>query len=183
MKKTLLLFTFVFIIKSAFAQKDTIGLNLPLANGALTYEKVFNMPQASKNLLYNNAKLWFIQRDTRKQGIQSQDSVLGRILGKISDTVTIKGTGFLNPTHIANVNMIIQIDCKDNRYRCRIFNLKFEIETQGKSQSFSVDSEAMALSINKHKDDSSHSDLQSINTIVENEMQSLYQTMAIKNDF
>jgi hypothetical protein len=56
MKKLLILALIIFT-KSAFAQKDTVGLNIPFANNTVVYERVFEVPNAPKNMLFGNAGL------------------------------------------------------------------------------------------------------------------------------
>ena len=41
------------------AQKDTVGLKIPVTDGAVIYERVFDVPGKSKADLYKNAQLWF----------------------------------------------------------------------------------------------------------------------------
>ena len=60
MRKLLVLALIIFA-KSASAQKDTVGLNVPFVNNTVVYEKVFDVPTAPKNLLYSNASLWFAE--------------------------------------------------------------------------------------------------------------------------
>ena len=60
MKKIFIL-AFIIFAKSAFAQKDTVGLNVPFANNTVVYERVFDVPNAPKNLLYSNAGLWLAE--------------------------------------------------------------------------------------------------------------------------
>lgn len=55
--KKILIIAFVFLAKSAFAQKDTVGLNVPYVNNTVIYERVFDAPNTSETLLYSNAGL------------------------------------------------------------------------------------------------------------------------------
>jgi len=121
--KKLLLIAFVFFTKSAFAQKDTVGLNVPVTTNGVVYEKVFDVSGISKNLLYSNAKVFFIKQHYNKFGNQLQDSVLYRVMGKDNQVVVIQRKGIFTVSPTYNFDFLLQIDCKDNKYRCRIYNI------------------------------------------------------------
>ena len=122
MKKTVLLFTFSFISLGLFAQKDTIGLNLPVKDNAIVYEQVVSAEGKSKADLYKNAKQWFVDYfKSSKEVIQSEDKEDGKIIGKGIIAVPFKG--MMGMSVIYNDKLTIQIDCRDGKYRCKIYDM------------------------------------------------------------
>jgi len=111
---------------AAFAQKDTVGLKLPVKDGRLVYEGIVNVTGKSKTDLYNNAKQWFVDYfRSSKDVIQNEDKELGRIVGKGIILLNIKynfAYGRMWPDRIT-----IQIDCKDEKYRYRIYDMTMTI--------------------------------------------------------
>jgi hypothetical protein len=126
MKKLLVLALIIFA-KSAFAQKDTVGLNVPFVNNTVVYERVFDVPNAPKNLLYSNAGLWFAEThpyvgDTQ---LQLADPVLSRVVGRGKSATDVSDKVFLKTLYYTlTYNFTLQVDCKDNKYRIRIYNIQ-----------------------------------------------------------
>ena len=130
MKKLLILALIIFA-KSAFAQKDTVGLNIPFANNTIVYEKVIDVPNTPKNLLFGNAGLWLAEThpyvaDTQFQlQLQLEDPILSRVVGRVNYSTTESNKFFLSTFYDTyTCNFILQIDCKDNKYRIRIYNIQ-----------------------------------------------------------
>src|SRR6185503_17398367 len=82
--KKLLIFAFLLSAGNAYAQKDTIGLNIPLVDKSVVYEKVYDVPRAPQNLLYSNARVWFAgtHADGGKTQLTLRDTVLSRVTGR-----------------------------------------------------------------------------------------------------
>ncbi len=127
MKKIFIL-AFIIFAKSAFAQKDTVGLNVPFANNTVVYERVFDVPNAPKNLLYSNAGLWLAETHPYigKTELQLGDPVLSRVAGRVTSSI-VTSNKFLWKTNYLTLtyNFTLQIDCKDNKYRIRIYNIQY----------------------------------------------------------
>lgn len=104
----------------AFAQKDTTGLNIPVKDGAVVYEQVYQVPNKSKADLYKNAKQWFVDYfKSSKDVIQNEDKEDGKIVGKGILLIPFKGA--LGSSVIYDDKLSIQVDCKDSKYRIRIY--------------------------------------------------------------
>ena len=59
--KRMLFFVLILISTGeAFAQKDTTGLNIPVKDDNVVYERIVEIPGKSKADLYKNAKQWFV---------------------------------------------------------------------------------------------------------------------------
>jgi hypothetical protein len=125
--KKMLIIALLFCVKSAFAQKDTIGLNVPYANGSVGYEKVFNVPNTTQNLLYSNAELWMAENHPYILETQPRlnDPALFRVVG-IANASCEGSDKVLWSTQIYyyNYKFTVQIDCKDNAYRVRIYDIQ-----------------------------------------------------------
>jgi hypothetical protein len=189
--KKLLLLAFLLIAKITFAQQqDTIGLNTPLVNGAVVYERVFNAFQKSKPELFDNAQLWFIRHYKSADCIQIQNDYTGRIVGSGTEVISFKGP--LGIDVPCNVGLTIQIDCKDGKYRSRIFNAWIEPQGQEKDKEkivttaddlmnfILVRKTVNPVSFNKNQ---AKKILQSLSVAVNNVIQSINESMNTNDDF
>lgn len=126
--KKLLIFAFLLSARNVFAQKDTIGLNIPLVDKSVVYEKVYDVPRAPQNLLYSNARVWFAgtHADGGKTQLTLRDTVLSRVTGRATYLIdrTYKVL-WQTDSYKVLYNFTVQIDCKDNKYRLRIYNAQF----------------------------------------------------------
>jgi hypothetical protein len=131
MKKLLVLVLIIFA-KSAFAQKDTVGLNIPFENNTVAYEKVVDVPNTSQNLLFGNAGLWLAETrpyiaDTQ---LQLEDPVLSRVVGRVTSSISESYKVLWQTNYFSHIyNFTVQIDCKDNKYRIRIYNIQDVVGT------------------------------------------------------
>jgi ABC-type long-subunit fatty acid transport system fused permease/ATPase subunit len=126
MKKTILIALLAVLCLSVSAQiKDTIGFNLPIVNGTVIYEQVVDIPNKTKDELYKNAKLWFVNTfKSAKNVLQNDDKSDGEIIGKGNMPVYWKI--LLAGTQNAVCNFAVQIDCKANKYRYKIYSLSVD---------------------------------------------------------
>ncbi|MES2375714.1 MAG: DUF4468 domain-containing protein [Bacteroidota bacterium] len=191
--KNLIVLVFILIAKITFAQqKDTVGLNTPFINGEVVYQKVFSAPNKSTAQLFSNAQLWFIKH-YRNPNIQIQDEATGRVVGSSVELLTFKGMLGIDGTF--DTNMAIQIDCKNGRYRARIFNIVIKAEDANKVKSF-INAEqlmydlvgikinaALVNNANPFNKNQSKRALQSLNILVDNVMSSINQTMNDSDNF
>ncbi|SDR87241.1 protein of unknown function [Mucilaginibacter mallensis] len=119
--KRILFFVLILISSgTAFAQKDTTGLNIPVKDGNVVYERVVEIPGKSKADLYKNAKQWFVDYfKSSRDVIQSEDKGDGKIVGK--GILPVLFNGAMGTQVIYDDNLSIQVDCKDGKYRVRIY--------------------------------------------------------------
>jgi len=86
------------------------------------------VPNSSQHLLYSNARLWFAgtHPDGGKTQLTLRDSVLSRVTGRSEYAIAVP-YHLLWETHYytAIYNFTVQIDCKDNKYRLRIYNIQY----------------------------------------------------------
>ncbi|MDB5157599.1 MAG: hypothetical protein JWR50_2306 [Mucilaginibacter sp.] len=191
--KKLFVLVFILIAKTTFAQKDTVGLNTPLINGEVMYQKVFTAPGKSNLQLFGNAQLWFVKHYRNLNSIQIQDDAIGRVVGGGTELLTFKGILGIDGGY--NVDMTIQIDCKSGRYRARIFNIIIETEDANKVKNF-INAEKLMNSLlgnktnitevtalNPFNKNQSKRALQSLNVLVDNVMSSINQTISDTDSF
>lgn len=189
--KNLLSLVFVLIAHITFAQqKDTVGLNTPLVNGAVVYERVFNASQKSKPQLFDNAQLWFIRHYKSADCVQIQNEYTGRIVSSGTEVISFKGP--LGIDILCDVGLTIQIDCKDDKYRCRIFNAWIEPQGQEKDKTKVITTAddlmnfvlirktVNPVTFNKNQ---AKKILQSLSATVNNVMQSINDGMNTNDDF
>ena len=120
MKKIILSIAAIICTNVVFAQKDTTGLNIPVKDGTVVYERVVEAPNKSKADLYKNAKQWFVDYfKSSKDVIQNEDKEDGKIVGKGILLIPFKGA--LGSNVMYNDKLSIQVDCKDNKYRLRFY--------------------------------------------------------------
>jgi hypothetical protein len=190
--KKLLVLAFIIFAKSAFAQKDTVGLNVPFVNNTVVYEKVFDVPNAPKNLLYSNAGLWFAETHPYVQDTQLQlvDPVLSRVVGRVKSYTVVVTNKVLWDTYYGNItyNFTLQVDCKDNKYRIRIYNIQ---DVLGNDYT-PVDNLMLALISSKSytlanaavlKTPDLKQRFQALNTIVNNVLADITKSMLVDNSF
>jgi hypothetical protein len=119
--KGILFFALIFISScSAFAQKDTTGLNIPVKDGSVVYERIAEIPGKSKADLYKNAKQWLVDYfKNSRDVIQSEDKEDGTLVGK--GILPVLFNGALGTQVVYDDKLSIQIDCKDGKYMVRIY--------------------------------------------------------------
>lgn len=123
MKHLTVLGLLAFTFTSIKAQiKDTVGLNIPIKDGQITYQDIIDMPNKSKSDLYRNAQQWFVDYfKSSKDVIQNQDKDDGIIIGKgFIDFNSKVGLGITMTSHD---KLTIKIECKDNKYRYTIYDM------------------------------------------------------------
>lgn len=120
MKNLITIICLIITTIASAQKKDTIGLNLPILNDRLVYEQVVDVPDKSKNQLFSNAKVWMANTFvSSKDVIQSEDKEAGDIIGKGFTKVYFKSIVTIE----RNDYFTIQIDVKDNKYRCKIHDI------------------------------------------------------------
>ncbi len=189
--KNIFILAFIILAKSAFAQKDTVGLNIPFVNGTVVYEEVFNAPNASRNLLYSNAGLWLAEThphlaDTQ---LQLEDPALSRVAGRVNSAAggsykVLWQTNYYTFTF----NFTLQIDCKDNNYRIRIYNIQDVFD-----KNYAAIDDMMQSLINSKsltlvtggvmKKDDFKKCFQALNIVIDNVMTDINKNIMVDNGF
>ena len=119
--KNIFILALLLLTKASFAQKDTVGLNIPIKDGYVVYEQVVDAPGRSKAALFSNAKTVLVSYFSgTKDVIQSEDKGNGQVIGRGSMVIIIKD--FLGRADYFTDRFLVQIDCKDGRYRIRVSN-------------------------------------------------------------
>ena len=186
--KKLCLIALVLFSKAAFAQKDTVGLHIPYANGSVVYEKVFKTAGKLQTELYKNAQQWLIERYKTERVIEITDTLTGKVIGKGKEAFNID-LALGNAVSFKGL-FTIQIDCKDNKYRCRIYSINLHHD-KGNSNDDEINTspeEMVNLLLGKNASvpitkNQAKKLLVSLGDTVDNTMMSLYKTMADKQDF
>lgn len=134
MKKTLLLF--VVLPLFAFSQIDTTSNKLPYTDGKVVYEKVISINGVGKDIIYTTSKKWivdsFLSSNTVKQisVIQTEDKEFGQIIGKGYKPIFMEENPKPEQTmfgSLLNFYFFVQIDCKDEKFRIRFYDLKRDL--------------------------------------------------------
>lgn len=122
MKKLLLLFLLLPTISFGQLPNDFI---MPHKDGKIIYEIINDSIAMTKNEIFAASKKWL--SDTfvsSKAVIQSEDIETGQIIGQ----GIIKADNFWNAKGLfgvaLNLQFNTQIDCRDNKYRIRIYEIK-----------------------------------------------------------
>ena len=119
--KIFLLTIFCLINLSAYSQ-----VSLPYKDGKVVYEKIDSIDNATKAKIFSAAKKWLADNfKNPKQVIQSEDEATGQIIGK--GQILIKEISSV--PRVFNVS--IQIDCRDNKFRVRIYDIEVQIDLFG----------------------------------------------------
>lgn len=120
MKKLLILIGFIAFSVATKAQNTL--MMLPETDGKITYEKIVDITGKTKDFIFSAANKWMF--DSFKEGVQSADKEQGQILGTGGFQIE-EITNFLNPGDNYTYHFKIQIDCKDNKYRVRLYDLSY----------------------------------------------------------
>ena len=189
--KKLLILLLIISAKSAVAQKDTVGLSVPFIDSTVAYERVFDVSNAPKGLLYSNAGLWFAE--THPYGgitqLQLQDPVVSRVVGRVISAAresykVLWQTNYYTLTY----NFTVQIDCKNGKYRVRIYNIQdveagYQTPVDDLMQSL-IKSKSYAIT-NTYK--LNKSDLKqrfkTLNTVVDGVMADIANSIMVDNSF
>jgi len=189
--KKLIILTLIIFAKSAFAQKDTIGLNVPFINNSVVYERVFNVPNAPKTLLYSNAGLWLAE--THPYGGKTELKLEDPVLSRVAGTVTCAAGGsykvFLGTNYYTfTFNFTLQIDCEDNKYRIRIYNIQDVFDANYAAiddmmQSL-INSKSLTLTTGGvMKKDDFEKCFQALNIVIGNVMADINKNIMVDNSF
>jgi len=119
-----ILFLFVLIPVISIAQIDTTSTNFPYKDGRIVYETVKEIPGVSKTKIFGASKKWMADSfKSANHVIQSEDEPTGQIIGKGKTMITYVKKGALFGAGY-NLEFTIQVDCKDGKYRIRIYDIK-----------------------------------------------------------
>jgi hypothetical protein len=96
---------------------------LPLKDGRVNYTAVIEMPNTSKDELYNRAKLWFVKtfKDS-KEVLQIDDKENGKIVGKGNSKIYWNYSGLAAPTEVS-LWQLFDISIKENKIRIIITDI------------------------------------------------------------
>ncbi len=134
MKKNIILL--VFLPLFVFSQTDTTLNKLPYTEGKVVYEKVISINGVSKDVIYTTSKKWivdsFLSSNTVKQisVIQTEDKDFGQIIGKGYKPIFMEENPKPEQTmfgSLLNFYFFVQIDCKDEKFRIRFYDLKRDL--------------------------------------------------------
>jgi len=190
--KKLVIIALILFAKSAFAQKDTVGINVPVVNNTVVYEKVFDTPNVPANLLYSNAALWMAETHPYGENTQStlSDPALLRVVGRVN---SFSGGSYKvlwqTQYYTFHFNFTVQIDCKDDKYRIRIYNIEDVIDASNRTpvddimQAFS-NSKSLTLSTGGvMKKDDFKKCFQALNNVIHGVMADINNNMTTDNGF
>lgn len=127
--KNLIFICCILAATNCYAQKDTVGLKMPFKDGRLIYEEVVVVPERSKMELYKNTKQWFVDEfKSSKDVIQSEDKEDGKIIGK--GIIPIYYNNWAGTAKCTDL-ITIQIECKDGKYRYKIYDMVLNSDVIG----------------------------------------------------
>ena len=140
MKKLLILLLFIPVF--AFSQ-DSTKFEFGLVDSV----------HATKSELYTYAKSWMAKTFvSSKDVIEMDDKDAGRIIGK-GYFIKRENSAFGNQVGLSLIQFTIQIDTKDNKYRCQFMNFKHSYvqtaSTYNPNESFSMNKLTSAIASNR----------------------------------
>jgi hypothetical protein len=98
------------------------SLSFPYKEGKIIYERIVEIPETSKDILFQGAKIWFVEtfKDSRAV-IKSEDKEAGEILGTGRSRFFYGRTGGFpgEKNYVFNIRVTI----KDNKYRIQIYDI------------------------------------------------------------
>lgn len=118
MKKTLL-FAFLLITTIKIFAQDAQPFLFPVVDGKVMYEKVVDVPGKDKLTIYGKVTDWYFKTTKNlKTEIINSDAGIGQFSATIR--TDIDETFYMD--------MSMQVDCKDNKYRYRFFNIRHTVK-------------------------------------------------------
>ena len=178
--KKLLFAALLLSSSAAFAQKDTTGLHIPFSSGSVVYEKIFDAPGKTKFQLFDSAQQWFIGRYKTDHGIEVIDTANMRVIAKGKEMLTI--SMMLNTVPFDDM-MTIQLDCRDGKYRCRIYSMTLQTNESSKLDKIVTNPEDLVNTLTGKNGatiltkSQARTMLENVNTKVNEVMMSLNKTM------
>jgi hypothetical protein len=122
MMRKLILFALVTLSSFTYAQnKDTVGLNIPLANGMVVYQNTVKVSGKSLAALFENSRSWFNKRYNGLDSVKIQDSATGKLSGQGWEKLAFKGPLGMEVANRAG--MKIEITSANESYNVRISNI------------------------------------------------------------
>lgn len=102
---------------------------LPLKDGKVNYTAIVEVPNTSKDELYNRAKLWFAKNfKDSKEVLQIDDKVNGKILGKGNSSVYWSYSAIAAPVEVS-IWQLFDLSIKENRVRLIITDISCKFFT------------------------------------------------------
>jgi hypothetical protein len=108
-----------------YCQIDSASTNLPYKDGKVIYEHIVEVPGSTKATSYAAAKKWIADSFTSSKAvIQTEDVATGQIIGKGDLLVTLPKETSVWGFQGLLLSMSIQIDCKDEKFRVRVYDIR-----------------------------------------------------------
>ena len=132
MKKILVFFFLIVSIKS-FAQTaaDEVKIPYPVKDSVVIYEKITEVPGKPKEQIYTRVLAWYLGKyKGLNNELKTNDVSIGQLAG--NGTFVVSTKAMLGTIISYDVNFDLQVDVKDGKYRCRIYNIRHT--QQGKKE-------------------------------------------------
>jgi hypothetical protein len=101
-------------------QLETSETGLPIKDGKVVFERVFEVTNYKRDDIYASVKKWVVDSFKNiKKVIESEDKESGQFIGVGSTEVKVSDKNV-----IYTMEFLIQVNCKDDRYRARFYDIK-----------------------------------------------------------
>ncbi len=152
MKSVFLLF-FVGMYGSVWAQVTAIPFT---ADGKLLFTEVVPADSATDDLLYENAKAYFLEHKKKRRGLRQE-----KTNKKISRTYTcvLYQKGIATQKPYADIQYKVMVEVKDHRYRYQFTDFTFQpyVKTRyGKMEPLKRKTQPLGKVVREHKDWGAH---------------------------
>jgi hypothetical protein len=100
-------------------QIETSETGLPLKDGKVVFERVFEVSNYKREDIYASIKKWVVDNFTHSRNlIQSEDKESGQFIGMGSTDVLVSGK-----RTIYTMEFAIQVNCKNDKFRIRFYDI------------------------------------------------------------
>lgn len=124
MKKYLLMLLVLLPLIANSQELDSAKVGFPVKNGKVVYESIVDIDGVSKETIYAASKKWLADAFVNSKAVvQSEDRETGQLMGKGSATTSSPTNTWILANITYNLSFNIQINCKDNRYRIRFYDI------------------------------------------------------------
>jgi hypothetical protein len=128
-------FLFALLLLPFFASSqtvDSLNLGFPIKGGKVVYESIADVKGIKKEMLYAASKKWISDSFTHSKAVtESEDIETGQIIGKGTANVTTKSNSWMLAGYLYKLEFNIQINCKDDKYRIRIYDITTNTSAAG----------------------------------------------------
>ena len=153
MKKIFIVLFLVPMI--CFSQDSIYHKTFPSIDSIVTYQKVIQADNTTKDQLYMNIKEWAISFFVdQKYVLQTDDKESGTLVYKFTTKTSFQtppeGLFKVKASHILNIDVLMKIYCKDNKFKVLLYDIVFDLYNSVDIDKFTIEEAVVKDSLNMY---------------------------------